>query len=76
MTKLKGTIANIEMKPKKVVARIFFEPRDIWIGVYWNIPYEYGSRHRYLNLYICILPMLPIHVKIRLDEKVEDEDDG
>lgn len=31
-----------------------FEPRDLWIGVYWNKPI-WG-----LEIYICIIPCLPI----------------
>lgn len=31
-----------------------FEPRDIWIGVYWNREEDYSE------VYVCILPMLPI----------------
>ncbi len=31
-----------------------FEPRDIWIGVYWNREDDYNE------FYVCLLPMLPI----------------
>lgn len=34
------------------------ELRDMWIGVYWK-PYPQG-----LNLYICILPCLPLSIYI------------
>lgn len=34
---------------------IKFEPRDLWIGVYWNKPIE-----TQLNIYICIIPCVPI----------------
>lgn len=39
------TMPNVSLK---------FEPRDLWIGVYWNRPY-WG-----LEVYICIVPCLPI----------------
>lgn len=41
---------------------VVFEPRDLWVGVYWNRD-EYGSsnwRTRRLRVYVCIVPMLPI----------------
>lgn len=44
--------------------RIKFEPRDLWVGVYWDYSpksdpddfYDYAT----LDIYICIVPMLPI----------------
>lgn len=41
-------------------ARLLFEPRDLWIGVYWNKVSSIESAYRRLDLYVCILPMLPI----------------
>ncbi len=35
-------------------ARIFFEPRDIWVGVFLD------RRHAGLHVYICLVPMLPV----------------
>jgi hypothetical protein len=37
-----------------------FEPRDIWIGVYWNSERHGGWRE--LTVWVCLLPMLPIRV--------------
>jgi len=37
--------------------RIYFEPRDIWVGVYWNKDCDW-----ILSVYICILPLLPIRL--------------
>jgi hypothetical protein len=41
-----------------LIAQFQFEPRDIWIGVFW--------RHTEiaLHLYICVLPLLPLHITI------------
>lgn len=40
--------------------RVQFEPRDLWIGVYWD------KRVLLLNVYVCLLPMLPIRVQVWL----------
>lgn len=42
---------------------IKFEPRDLWIGVFWD---TYHSEHvgglHLLDVYVCIVPMLPIRL--------------
>lgn len=48
-----------------VSINLLLEPRDIWIGVFVKGTYwEMGSP--YLSLYVCVIPMLPILVSIRL----------
>ena len=32
--------------------------RDVWVGVYWN-PHPGGGM---LDVYVCLLPCLPIHL--------------
>ncbi len=51
--------------------RIKFEPRDLWIGIYWNV--EYGQfwkgatfSLRLLKIYICLLPLFPIVLTTRI----------
>lgn len=42
---------------------IEFEPRDLWIGVYFKKPfYEMGFKVR--RFYLCIIPMLPITLTV------------
>jgi hypothetical protein len=43
--------------------RLLFEPRDLWVGVYWDRIYEVYEQG--YDLYICLLPMLPIKVSCR-----------
>lgn len=39
-------------------AALEWEPRDVWVGVYWR-----RSRGRgVLDVYVCVLPCLPIHL--------------
>ena len=39
---------------------LLFEPRDIWVGVYWNKVYHEPWHE--LTFWVCIIPMLPIRV--------------
>jgi hypothetical protein len=41
---------------------ISFEPRDIWIGVYWNRMTD--DECSVLHIYICLVPMVPIHFSL------------
>lgn len=43
---------------RRVKAQIQFEPRDLWVGVFWR-----HTQHC-LHLYVCIIPLLPLHVTI------------
>lgn len=42
-----------------VSVRVLFEPRDLWLGVYWD------RRPGALVVYVCVLPMLPIRIEVR-----------
>lgn len=37
-------------------ARILFEPRDLWVGLFWD------RRDGALNFWVCPFPMLVLHV--------------
>ena len=42
--------------------KVKFEPRDLWVGVYWNFSRSVESPYRRLNLYVCLVPTVPIIV--------------
>jgi hypothetical protein len=42
-----------------------FEPRDLWIGAYWDTYHEAGKKM--LDVYICIIPMLPIQIVVQVN---------
>lgn len=45
--------------------RLLFEPRDLWVGVYWDRE-DIGSANGLFGcdwrVYICVVPMLPIRI--------------
>lgn len=45
-------------------ARIRWEwkPQDCWIGVFWR------TSQGWRDVWICLLPMLPIHISIPFEE--------
>lgn len=50
---------------------IKFEPRDLWIGLFWDREDERNTQEetwpvgvRIWRLYFCILPMLPLVIRI------------
>ena len=45
---------------KNVSVRLIWEPRDFWIGVYWERVYEVYERG--FDLYVCLVPMFPIRI--------------
>jgi hypothetical protein len=48
--------------PINIRARLIFEPRDMWIGVYWN-----RQRVRsfwYVDVYVTVVPMFPLRISV------------
>lgn len=37
-------------------AYLAFEPRDLWLGVYWS------RRPNGLHVYVCFIPCFPLHI--------------
>jgi hypothetical protein len=45
-----------------------FKPADLWIGAYWATSTFSDMPHRQarqIDVWVCILPMLPIHLTFR-----------
>jgi hypothetical protein len=47
---------------RKIRVRLLWEPRDLWVGVYWTVDRE--ATYPRLRVYVCLLPTLPILVTI------------
>ena len=39
-----------------VRAQVLWEPRDLWIGLYWD------RKPDGLHLYLCLVPCFPLHM--------------
>jgi hypothetical protein len=37
-----------------------FEPRDLWVGVYWNKTRR-GPLHT--DVFICLIPLFPVQIR-------------
>lgn len=46
----------------RVSLGIQFEPRDLWVGAYWEW-HDLGAIQSF-TVYICVLPMLPLRLYI------------
>ena len=49
----------------KAKVRLRFKPQDLWVGVYWDTSYSGDLTRKFCNIYICVLPTLPIHVRLQ-----------
>ena len=51
--------------------KLLFEPRDLWVGLYWNKEEAPGGKPWVLTLYFCLIPMLPLRVKMTSIKKIK-----
>jgi len=55
----------------RVVCEIYWEPRDLWVGLYWK------RKANLLQVWICLLPCLPLHlVWVRLPSQMRELERG
>jgi hypothetical protein len=45
-----------------VKVRIEFKLQDMWVGVFWKRDVDFITDLRELNIWICLIPCLPIHI--------------
>jgi hypothetical protein len=43
---------------------VLWEPRDVWIGVYWDRPKGTGWSWA-LDVYVCLFPCVPLKIAAR-----------
>jgi hypothetical protein len=46
-----------------------FDPRDVWVGVYWNTVELEGhgaSYPRRLEVFVCLVPFFPLYLRVPL----------
>jgi hypothetical protein len=63
---MKVLIGRDELPNKRLVARLLWEPRDVWLGVYWNRVRAGAPADRFLLIYVCVIPCIPLAFAWRL----------
>jgi hypothetical protein len=58
-----------------------FEPRDLWIGVYWNcvarVPGDPNDTYEVYEVYevwVCVIPTLPFLVLVGIERSQNSDD--
>jgi hypothetical protein len=46
---------------------IEFKLEDMWVGVYWKSKYKASNLTRHIDIWVCLLPCLPIHISYYKD---------
>ena len=42
--------------------RLEFEPKNIWIGIYWTKKFDGFEEFSKFHCWICLIPCFPIHI--------------
>lgn len=43
---------------------LLWEPRDLWVGVYWTRERKPGWRRSVIEVYVCVVPCLPLKLRL------------
>lgn len=41
-----------------------FKRADCWVGAFWRTEHEPNGGYRNIDVWVCLLPMLPIHFDV------------
>lgn len=58
-----------------ITARFEFKPADCWIGLFWKCsrPSTFWQAGRPFELWICLVPMLPLHITVQHLTKLQGD---
>lgn len=54
---------------QRCIAQFQWEPRDLWVGIFWRKGIIKHPIYETLHICICILPLVPLHITILLKIK-------
>lgn len=46
-----------------------WEPRDLWVGLFWRMNYEMTPPYATLHIFICLIPLVPFHITILMKKR-------
>lgn len=55
----------------RIIVNWLFDPRDLWVGLYWKEPYWEGWNYQ-LTFYVTIIPTLPLQVTVTLKDSLAE----
>ena len=58
---------------RRVNVKLEFKLQDMWIGIFWKGE-QYDWHTSWLHIWICILPMFPIHIIIEKEHNKSKEE--
>lgn len=65
---------------KRWTFRVFFERRDVWVGVFWDRPVSYGDQGQplveHLKIYVCLIPCVPFLAHRRTPVETQQSEPG